>query len=147
MQEKDKIGISACLLGVNCKYNGGNNLVEDLKKLEDKYEFIPICPEVMGGLPTPRVPSEVIGDKVINQNGIDVTNEYNKGAMDSLNLLIKNNCKIAILKAKSPSCGMGEIYDGSFTHTLIKNDGVTVKLFKEHGIKIYNEFNFKDLLK
>ena len=146
-EEKDKIGVSACLLGYCCKYNGKHNLCEDLLKLEEKFDFVPICPEVMGGLPTPRVPSEIIGDKVINQEGIDVTDNYNRGAKMALDILKENNVKIAILKSKSPSCGMGKVYDGTFSHTLIDGNGITTKLFLDNGIKIYNENNFMDLLK
>ena len=124
-----KIAVSSCLLGINCKYNGKSNYNEDIIKLKEKYEIIPICPEVLGGLPTPRIPSEIINNKVINQEGTDVTLEYVTGANKALQILKENNIKIAILKAKSPSCGKGEIYDGSFSHTIIEGNGITTKLF------------------
>lgn len=139
MMNKPNIVVSACLLGHNCKYNGGNNYCSKIEKLKEQYNIIDICPEVLGGLSTPRVPSEIIGNEVINKEGLNVTDNYNKGAKIALEKAIKNNCKVAILKAKSPSCGCGEIYDGSFTSTLIDGDGITTKLFKQHNIKVYTE--------
>lgn len=141
-----KIAVSSCLLGINCKYNGKSNYNEDIIKLKEQYELVPICPEVLGGLPTPRVPSEIIKNKVINQEGIDVTNNYNEGAKKALTILKENGIKIAILKAKSPSCGKGQIYDGTFSHTLVAGDGVTTKLFLENDILVLNENNFKEYL-
>lgn len=134
---KEKVLISACLLGVNCKYNGKNNLKEELlKDILEKYEVIPICPEVWGGLTTPRDPSEIVGDKVLSNKGKDVTENYKRGAIETLNLAKSLNITKAILRAKSPSCGNGKIYDGTFTSTLIDGDGVTTKLLKENGIEI-----------
>lgn len=136
---KENIIVSACLLGVNCKYNGGNNCCEKVIKLQEKYNLITICPEVDGGLSTPRIPSEIIQDKVINKEGKDVTKEYNEGAKKALDKAKENNVRKAILKAKSPSCGCGYIYDGTFTNTLIQGDGVTTKLFKENNIEVLTE--------
>lgn len=141
-----KIAVSSCLLGINCKYNGKSNYNEEIIKLKEKYEIIPICPEVLGGLPTPRIPSEIINDKVINQEGIDVTKNYIDGANKALQILKDNNIKIVILKAKSPSCGKGEIYDGTFSHTIIEGNGITSQLFLDNNITIYNEINFKNYL-
>lgn len=139
MTNKENIVVSACLLGHNCKYNGGNNYCSKLEQLKEQYNFIDVCPEVLGGLPTPRIPSEIKGNKVINKEGIDVTDNYNKGALLALEKALKNNCKRAILKAKSPSCGCGKVYDGSFSSTLIDGDGITSKLFKEHNIQVFTE--------
>ncbi len=141
-----KIGISSCLLGIQCKYNGGSNYNEDIIRLKEKYEIIPICPEVLGGLSIPRVPAEIVNNKVINQEGIDVTNNYNQGALKALQILKENNVNVVILKSKSPSCGKGEVYDGTFSHTLIKGNGVTTQLFLDNNITVYNEHNYKDLL-
>ena len=141
-----KIAVSSCLLGINCKYNGKSNYNEEILKLKEKYEIVPICPEVLGGLPTPRIPSEIINNKVINQEGIDVTLEYTTGANKALQTLKDNNIKIAILKAKSPSCGKGEIYDGTFSHTIIEGNGITAKLFLENDILVLNEYNFHQYL-
>lgn len=142
-----KIIVSACLLGTNCKYNGGNNYNQELIEHLKNFEIIPICPECFGGLSTPRVPSEIIEEKVINKEGIDVTNNYLSGAKKALELAKSNNIKVAILKAKSPSCGEGKIYDGTFTNTLIDGDGITVRMFKDEGIKVYTENNYKENLK
>lgn len=140
-----KILVSACLLGYNYKYNGKNNynkeLVEFLKKQE--IDVIPICPEYFGGLSIPRNPSERICDKVMMNNNRDVTEMFNIGAQKALKLAIENNCKLAIMKAKSPSCGFGEIYDGTFSGVLIKGNGVTSDLFIENNIVICNEMNYE----
>ena len=123
--EKEKILVSACLLGINCKYDGNNNMNEKvLDYLKDK-EVIPVCPEIYGGLTTPRTPSEIVGDKVITKDKIDVTKEYLKGAEETLKLGKLFNVKKALLKAKSPSCGNKEIYDGTFTGNKIIGMGIT----------------------
>lgn len=138
---KEKILVSACLLGVNCKYDGGNNLNEKvLKYLEDK-EVIPVCPEIMGGLSTPRPPSEITGNEVMNNQNQNVTKEYTKGAEETLKLAKLFNVKKALLKAKSPSCGNGRIYDGTFSRTLTSGDGITVRLLKENGIEVISEID------
>jgi len=133
---KEKILVSSCLLGLNCKYNGGNNYSKEIDEFLKDYDVIPICPEIMGGLSTPRVPSEKIGDKVITKDGRDVTEQYKKGAEETLFLAQKYHVKKALLKLKSPSCGSGKIYDGTFSHTLIDGDGVTAELLKNNGIEI-----------
>lgn len=131
--------VSACLLGVNCKYDGKNNLREEVKDLMASHTLVPFCSEVYGGMPTPRIPSERRGDKVINAEGQDVTEYFNKGAEEALRLAKDFDCKYAILKAKSPSCGCGRIYDGSFTGTLTDGDGVTAELLKQNGITVFTE--------
>ena len=136
---KEKILVSACLLGIDCKYSGGNNLNEKVLEYIKDYEVIPVCPEIMGGLSTPRPPSERVGDKVLNNQGTDVTNEYTKGALETLKLAKLFNVKKALLKAKSPSCGKGKIYDGTFTSTLIQGNGVTVDLLESNGIEVISE--------
>ncbi len=136
---KETIIVSACLLGVNCKYNGSSNYNAKIEQLKEKYNMIPVCPEVMGDLPIPRTPSEIVGDRVINKVGNDVTNNYLDGANKVLKIALENSVKLAIFKAKSPSCGSGKVYDGSFTSTLIDGDGVTSRLLKEYGIRILTE--------
>jgi len=106
--------VSACLLGVACRYDGKSKPNEDVIALMNKYNLIPFCPEVTGGLPTPRHPSEIVGDKVLNDIGEDVTAQYNKGAEEALRIAKMYNCKYAILKEKSPSCGKGKIHNGKF---------------------------------
>ena len=133
---KEKILVSACLLGTNCKYSGGNNYSEEVMEYLKDYEIIPICPEQLGGLSTPRPASEIIGDKVINNEGTDVTSNYQKGAEETLKIAKLLGIKKALLKAKSPSCGNGKIYDGTFSGTLIDGDGITTKLLKENNIEV-----------
>ncbi len=139
-------GISACLAGFNVKYNGGNNLNEEIKKLFDDKKAIVFCPESAGGLKNPRVPSEIIGDGVFSQELKDVTFEFKLGAEKSLHLFIENNIKKAIMKAKSPSCGKGQVYDGTFSHTLISGNGVTVDLLLENGIEIITENEYMKMI-
>ena len=136
MKNKEKILVSSCLLGLNCKYDGGNNYSMAIEAFLKDYEVIPICPEIMGGLPTPRIAAERLGDKVITKDGQDVTEQYKKGAEECLFLAKKYDVKKALLKLRSPSCGIDKIYDGTFTHTLIDGDGVTAELFKENSIEI-----------
>ena len=139
-----KIMVSACLLGYNVKYDGNNNLDDKLINFLKDFEVISICPEVMGGLPIPRIPSEILNQKVINQKEKDVTKEFLMGASKVLALAKKENIKIAILKDGSPSCGSSYIYDGTFTHTKINDLGITTKLLKENGIIVLNENNYKE---
>ena len=138
--------VSSCLMGDNCKYNGGNNYDESVFNFLKNKEYIKICPECLGGLPTPRIPSEIVGDKVINKDGIDVTKEYNLGAIKTLKIAKDNKCTYAILKSRSPSCGCGKVYDGTFSNQLIDGDGVTTKLLKENNIKVINNENIKNLM-
>ena len=140
----DNLLISACLLGLSCRYDGEYREY-DLKNLREKFNLIPICPEIYGGLPTPRVPSEIQGEKVVNRNGEDVTAQYEKGAQEALKLAKLYNAKYALLKAKSPSCGKNEVYDGSFTATLVSGEGVTAKLLRENELVIFTE-NEVDIL-
>lgn len=134
--EKEKILISACLIGLNCKYDGGNNENSKLVELMKEKDLVPICPEQLGGLKTPRASAERKQEKVITKEGVDVTKEYQKGAEEVLNLAKKLNIKKAILKSRSPSCGIDEIYDGTFSHNLVKGDGVTAELLKKNGIEV-----------
>ena len=138
---KKKALVSACLIGVECKYSGGSNVLpeEKLKKLMDEYELIPVCPEVYGGLTTPRDPSERQGEKVVSCKGADVTAQFEKGAQTALNMAKLFGAEIAILKENSPSCGSGTIYDGTFSLTLTEGDGVTAQLLKENGITVIGE--------
>lgn len=143
------IAVSSCLLGVACRYDGNGNLNEDIKKLAKKYGVIPICPEQMGGMETPRDPAEIIRNeplKVISNNQKDVTEAFVKGAEEALALVQYFGCEYAILKAKSPSCGSVDVYNGEFDRTLIPGDGITTRLLRAHGITVYNEHNYNELL-
>ena len=130
--------ISACLLGRKCRYDGKDKNQIDLSCLEG-HDLIAICPEVDGGLSVPRPPAERVSSYTINKDGNDVTLEYVRGAEMALKRAVDNNCKIAILKAKSPSCGKGRIYDGTFTGTLTDGNGVTAELLLANGIDVYTE--------
>ena len=142
-----KIGVSACLVGKNTKYDGKNNynpyVIEFLK---DK-EYITICPEVFGGLPTPRIPSEQINNKVINAIGEDVSKQFNDGAIISLNKLKEAGINIVILKERSPSCGYKKVYDGTFSKTLVNGNGVFASLAVENGFTIYTESDIEKIIK
>lgn len=133
------IMVSKCLMGENCRYKGDNCFNARVMELKDKHMLIPVCPEVMGGLPTPRAPGERVGDKVIANTGKDVTKEYTLGAQMALQIAKENGVELCIFKAKSPSCGCGIIYDGTFTGKLIEGDGVTTELFKKNGFKVITE--------
>lgn len=136
---KKNILVSACLLGESCRYDGKSKPCERVIALKDTYNLIPICPEVMGGLPTPRVPSEICGERVLMKDGRDVTENYNRGAEIALSIARENACTVAILKEKSPSCGSGLIHNGHFDGGLVAGDGVTTALLKGAGIRVLGE--------
>ena len=135
----ENILVSACLLGVACRYDGKRKPNEAVIALKEKYNLIPVCPEIMGGLPTPRLPSEIRGETVIMENGEDVTDKYSKGAEETLRLARLFGCGKAVLKEKSPSCGSGRIYDGTFSKTLTEGNGVTVGMLLANGIRVAGE--------
>ena len=128
-----KIMVSACLLGENCKYSGGNNRREKVLEYIKGHEVFPICPEVMGGLPTPRVPAEIVDGVVMSKAGVNVDREYRLGAEKALEIAKREKIDLAILQPRSPSCGVTEIYDGTFTGRRIPGQGVTAALLIEHG--------------
>ena len=128
-----RILISACLLGVACRYDGAAKPHPGAAALAERHELIPVCPEQLGGLPTPRPPAERQGDTVRTRE-TDVTMQYRRGAEEALKLCKLMGCKVAILKERSPSCGSGSIYDGTFTGTLRPGDGVTAELLRACGI-------------
>jgi len=134
-----RILISACLLGAACRYDGGSKACEKAVRLGDRHVLIPVCPEQLGGLATPRPPAENRGDKVVNRQGLDVTEEYKKGAAETLRLYRLCRCDMAVLKARSPSCGCDGVYDGTFSHTLVPGMGVTARMLKEAGVQVISE--------
>lgn len=138
--------ISACLIGIDCRYNGSGFMLENIHRLKQKYNLIPFCPEIYGGLPTPREPCEIISNKVITKSGKDVTEQYRNGATEALHTAQLFDCKIAILKENSPSCGNGKIHSGNFDGKLIDGYGMTAKLLIENGIKVYGESQISDFL-
>lgn len=135
----ENILVSACLLGVACRYDGKRKPNEAVIALKEKYNIIPVCPEIMGGLPTPRLPSEIRGETVIMENGEDVTDKYSKGAEETLRLARLFGCGKAVLKEKSPSCGSGRIYDGTFSKTLTEGNGITAGMLLANGIRVAGE--------
>ena len=145
---KESLLISACLLGTNCKYNGGNNALppEKLAALEERYRLVPVCPEQAGGLPTPRLPSECRGEQVVNRAGEDVTEAFRRGAELALETALREDCRIALLKERSPSCGSGRIYGGSFTGALTDGWGVAAELLRRSGVPVYGESEIGALL-
>lgn len=144
----EKLLISACLAGENCKYSGGNNFIGEtaLASLGDKYELISACPELMGGLSVPRIPCERIGARVMNERGEDVTAQFKAGAELTADICERQGIKKALLKEKSPSCGSGRIYDGTFSHTVIAGDGVTAQRLRALGVTLYGESEIEKLL-
>ena len=134
-----KILVSACLLGVPCRYDAKSKPDERVIALSKKHELIPVCAEVLGGLETPRIPAEIVGDKVLRRDGVDVTREYHSGSQCVLDIAIQNSCKIAILKSKSPSCGKGKIYDGTYTKTLKDGNGICADLLVKNNITVLTE--------
>ncbi len=142
----EKILISACLLGLKCRYDGRDNLHALIESLKLKYTLIPICPEVEGGLTIPRIASEIVGTKVMNKIGEDNTDYFLKGAHIALQKAFDNGARIAVLKSKSPSCGIGQVYDGTFTNTLTQSDGFTVQILKNARIYVYTEHQIEELL-
>ena len=131
--------VSACLLGAACRYDGKDNLKEEVRSLAEHFRLVAVCPEVLGGLAVPRNPSERQGERVVNNIGEDVTEAYQKGALEAWEYYQNFLCDAAVLKARSPSCGAGEIYDGSFTHTKIKRDGVAAELLKQKGVAVFTD--------
>jgi uncharacterized protein YbbK (DUF523 family) len=145
-QTRETLLISACLTGEPCRYDGKSKELAGWRALEEKYELVPVCPEQLGGLETPRDPSEIQGGRVVSRSGRDVTAEYEKGAQAALALAQANCCRLALLKEKSPSCGSGLVHNGLFDGGLVPGDGVTARLLKENGIAVYGESEIDKLL-
>ena len=141
-----KLLVSACLLGVGCRYDGGHNQLPQLKELLKTHTCIPICPEQMGGLPTPRPPAERQGSRVVTRDGEDVTEAFLRGTAEVLRLADLYRCKAALLKERSPSCGCGQIYDGTFSKTLVEGDGMAAQMLKKHGLTVYGESQIGELV-
>lgn len=130
-----RIAVSACLLGENCKYNGKNNLNQKIMNFIKGHEIFPVCPEVLGGLPVPRFPAEIVNGIVTNTEGLSVDKEFRSGAEQALKIVLDNNVELVILQSRSPSCGPKQIYDGTFSKKLIEGKGIFAQLLCEKGIK------------
>lgn len=139
--------VSACLLGCPCRYDGKSKPHESILALLKEHTLIPVCPEQMGGLATPRPPAERKDGGVFTENGGDVTEQYRRGAEEALHLAKLYGCTCAVLKERSPSCGSGQVYDGSFSRTLVPGDGVTAALLKANGITVLGESEVESLWK
>jgi uncharacterized protein YbbK (DUF523 family) len=139
------IFVSACLMGQEVRYDGNHNKIESsfLDTLSKEHTLFSLCPEIEGGLNTPRTPAEIVEGKVMTKEGEDVSRAFDLGAIQTLQLCLNEEIHIAILKANSPSCGNNTIYDGTFSSTLVQGSGKTAQLLKEHGIVVFNE---KELL-
>lgn len=131
--------VSACLVGVPCRWNATAKEHDAIRVLVNEGKAIPVCPEQLGGLSTPRIPAEQVGDRVITQEGVDITDAYMRGALEALQVARLHGCTEAILKARSPACGCGQIYDGTFSQTLTEGDGVFTRLLKMHDIRVITE--------
>lgn len=131
-----KIMVSACLLGENCKYNGGNNLSEKVLHYLEGHEVIPVCPEVLGGLSTPRLPAEIVKGVVTARDGHSVDEEFRMGAMKGLELAKEENVELVILQSRSPSCGVKQVYDGTFSGNKIEGKGIFARLLEENSFQV-----------
>ena len=137
---KKPVLVSACLAGIYCSYNGSYNTTESVVEMVRRGEAVPFCPEVHGGLPTPRPPCEKTADgRVVDNTGADRTAEFLRGAEEGLKLARLLGCEEAVLKARSPSCGLGVIYDGTFTSTRVEGNGVFAELLEKNGIRVRSE--------
>ena len=128
--------VSACLMGENCKYNGGNNLNEKVLNYVKGHQVITVCPEVMGGLPIPRIPAEIVNNIVTAKDGCNVDKEFRTGAEMALQIAKENQVELVILQSRSPSCGPKQIYDGSFSGKKIDGQGVFAKMLIENGFQV-----------
>ncbi len=138
--------VSACLAGRCCRYDGKANTVPEIARLAAEGLCLPVCPEVLGGLPVPRTPCEIRGGKVLTKEGLDCTEAFARGAREALRLAKEAGLTAAVLKSRSPSCGAGRIYDGTFSRRLTDGDGLLAALLKKEGFLLCTEENFRELL-
>lgn len=138
--------VSACLLGIKCRYDGSCVLNENIEKLRESYDLVPVCPEIYGGFETPREPCEILKDRVLTKLGEDVTKHYYSGAEEVLKLAEFFECKYAVLKERSPSCGPNEIYDGTFSGNIVKGSGIAATMLSDNGITVIGEVCIEELL-
>ena len=138
--------VSACLMGFRCRYDGGAQRLGCLDALRERHVLIPVCPEVMGGLPTPREPSEIRDGRVVSRDGRDVTEAFRRGAREAEKIARTCGCGCALLKERSPSCGLGKVYDGTFSGTLTDGDGLCARLLADCGLRVIGESRAEELL-
>ena len=141
-----KILVSACLLGACCRYDGKSVPNEDIIALGKKHQLVPVCPEQLGGLPTPREPAEIKDGRVVTRDGRDVTEQFERGAGETVKLAKTLECDMAVLKERSPSCGCKKIYDGTFSGNTVIGNGVTARMLIQNGICVFGETDAKSYL-
>lgn len=146
MAERICVLVSACLLGARCRYDGGDNAIDGIDALKTLADLIPVCPERLGGLPTPRAPAERRGERVVSKDGRDVTEAFRRGAEEACRLARRHNARYALTKSRSPSCGFGMIYDGTFTGRLVPGSGVAAQALAELGVKVFDEYRLSELI-
>ena len=146
MEEKPRVLVSLCLFGIECRYDGRGNACEGLNKLVERCEIVPVCPEQLGGLPTPRTPAERRDGRVVTKDGRDVTEAFKRGADQVCRLAEALQIRWALLKARSPSCGTGKVYDGTFAGRLIPGMGVTAEALRARGVRVYSEDGIDEML-
>lgn len=144
--ERPAILISACLMGVHCRYDGGGKTLPELDELMRLAQLVPVCPEIMGGLPTPRTPAERVGDRVLMRDGTDVTDAFCRGAQEACHLAKLYGAQLAVLKERSPSCGSDMVYDGSFSGKIVPGWGVAGEKLRENGLEVYGESRVGELI-
>ena len=141
-----KIMVSACLLGENCKYNGGNNRSPELLHLLSGHEVVPVCPEVLGGLPTPRAPAEIVNGVVINREGVSVDDAFRLGAKKAIEMARQEKPDLIILQSRSPSCGVKEIYDGTFSGKLVPGHGIFAEMALQAGFRVIDAEDVPEII-
>jgi len=141
--DQPPILVSSCLAGIPCRYDGKANTIPAIRELVQRGGAIPVCAEVLGGLSTPRTPAEIKDGRVITRDGVDVTDAFRDGAREVLDIALASGATTAILKSRSPSCGVGQVYSGDFDRTLVDGDGITATLLKENGIDVVSSDNYK----
>ena len=144
---KKPILVSACLLGAACRYDGRDNAVDEIMVLGKRYPLIPVCPEQLGGLPTPRTPAERLGGEVVTRDGAVVTDAFARGAAQACRLAELFGAERALLKARSPSCGAHAVYDGSFSGRVVPGSGVTAQALRDMGVAVYDESQLDEMIK
>ena len=147
MANRPRALVSACLLGVRCRYDGGSQRCPGIDRLMEHMELIPVCPEQLGGLPTPRTPSERRDGRVFARDGRDVTDAFLRGAEETCRLAALYGARFAVLKQRSPSCGSSAVYDGSFTGRTVSGSGVTAQRLRQAGLEVFSEEQMDALIK
>lgn len=143
MREKERVLVSACLLGAEVRHHGGAATVDHpvLRRWREEERVVGVCPEMAGGLPAPRPPSEIRGLRVVTRDGRDVTSQFQTGARMAVQVARELGIRVAVLKSRSPSCGTGQIYDGTFSGQLIEGDGTTAAALRREGVQVFDEYH------